>query len=121
MNDKTKPSECSAQHGGPEPMSKPRDRDRILDGALQASCQVLIAEGACGALIEAMRLATGEGTRSSAAATMYSLASNKEGCAALIAEGACGALVEALKLAKKEDTLRRQCTSSHRMMRDAQL
>ena len=59
----------------------------------------LVAAGASGAIVEALKTADDDAMRQLIACVISILALNEEGCASFVAEDACGALVEALKTA----------------------
>ena len=64
----------------------------------------MAAAGACVALVEALKVAEEDDTRSNIAWAMGLLAKSEEGRAGLAGAGACGALVEALNVAQADVT-----------------
>jgi len=64
----------------------------------------LAAAGACGALVEALKVAEEDITKRIIAHAMEHLSTNEDGRTGLAVAGACGVLVEALKVAEEDDT-----------------
>ena len=58
----------------------------------------MTSAGACGALVEALKVAEDDITRGNIAHAMHNLALSEEGCAGLVAAGACGALEAAQRM-----------------------
>ena len=84
--------------GTPKGDGKPWNLQQILSEIQEGRLD------SCGALVEALKIAENDNSRSKILPIINNLSETEKGRAAFIAAGACGALVEALQVAEADDS-----------------